>query len=85
MESDPTDGLLTIIGVFTPFFALETTLPERSRQSFCALAKLIGRRLSTCGIMVIVEFREEGCLVGAAHRHMIGVSALFILLPASMR
>ncbi|KAJ7787245.1 hypothetical protein B0H14DRAFT_2954567 [Mycena olivaceomarginata] len=74
------DELFTIIGVFTLFFALETTLSERSRQSFCALAKLIGwhvARLSTCGITVIVEFREEGCLVGAAHCRMIGVSVLF--------
>ncbi|KAJ7721576.1 hypothetical protein B0H14DRAFT_3007586 [Mycena olivaceomarginata] len=33
MESDPTDELLTIIGVFTLFFALDTTLPKRSRQA----------------------------------------------------
>jgi hypothetical protein len=30
-----------IIGIFTHFFALETTLAER--QFFCALAKLVGR------------------------------------------
>ncbi|KAF8170548.1 hypothetical protein K438DRAFT_1854122 [Mycena galopus ATCC 62051] len=33
MESDPTDELLTIIGIFTLFFALETTLPERQRSA----------------------------------------------------
>ncbi|KAJ7154019.1 hexokinase [Mycena crocata] len=69
MESDPTDELLMIIGIFTHFFALETTLAER--QFFRALAKLIGRRaarLSACGIAAIVSkmgYLEEGCLVGA--------------------
>ncbi|KAK7018504.1 phosphotransferase [Favolaschia claudopus] len=69
MESDPTDELLMIIGIFTHFFAVETTLAER--QFFRALAKLIGRRaarLSACGIAAIVskmDYLEEGCLVGA--------------------
>ncbi|KAK7062861.1 hexokinase [Paramarasmius palmivorus] len=69
MESDPTDELLMIIGIFTHFFAVETTLAER--QFFRALAKLIGRRaarLSACGIAAIVSkmgYLEEGCSVGA--------------------
>jgi len=69
MESDPTDELLMIIGIFTHFFAIETTLAER--QFFRALAKLIGRRaarLSACGIAAIVKkmgYLEEGCSVGA--------------------
>ncbi|KAF5384407.1 hypothetical protein D9615_003448 [Tricholomella constricta] len=69
MESDPTDELLMIIGIFSHFFAVETTLAER--QFFRALAKLIGRRaarLSACGIAAIVSkmgYLEEGCAVGA--------------------
>ncbi|PPQ92010.1 hypothetical protein CVT25_004867 [Psilocybe cyanescens] len=69
MESDPTDELLMIIGIFTHFFAVETTLAER--QFFRALAKLIGRRaarLSACGIAAIVGkmgYLDEGCSVGA--------------------
>lgn len=69
LVSDPTDELLMIIGIFTHFFALETTLAER--QFFRALAKLIGRRaarLSSCGIAAIVKkmgYLEEGCSVGA--------------------
>ncbi|EMD36905.1 hypothetical protein CERSUDRAFT_114817 [Gelatoporia subvermispora B] len=69
MESDPTDELLMIIGIFSHFFALETTLAER--QFFRALAKLVGRRaarLSACGIAAIVSkmgYLEEGCMVGA--------------------
>ena len=67
--SDPTDELLMIIGIFTHFFALETTLAER--QFFRALAKLIGKRsarLSACGIAAIVNKKallDEGCSVGA--------------------
>jgi hexokinase len=67
--SDPTDELLMIIGIFSHFFAVETTLAER--QFFRALAKLIGRRaarLSACGIAAIVSkmgYLEEGCAVGA--------------------
>jgi len=69
LYSDPTDELLMIIGIFTHFFALETTLAER--QFFRALAKLIGKRsarLSACGIAAIVNKKgllEEGCSVGA--------------------
>jgi len=69
MESDPTEELLMIIGIFTHFFALETTLAER--QFFRALAKLVGRRaarLSACGIAAIVSkmnYLDEGCAVGA--------------------
>lgn len=69
MESDPTDELLMVIGIFSYFFAVETTLAER--QFFRALAKLVGRRaarLSACGIAAIVSkkgFLDEGCAVGA--------------------
>ncbi|CAK5283702.1 unnamed protein product [Mycena citricolor] len=75
MEMDPTDELLMVIGIFSHFFALETTLAER--QFFRALAKLIGRRaarLSACGIAAIVTkmgYLEgdlengEKCVVGA--------------------
>ncbi|KJA23961.1 hypothetical protein HYPSUDRAFT_39485 [Hypholoma sublateritium FD-334 SS-4] len=69
MESDPTDELLMIIGIFSHFFAVETTLAER--QFFRALAQLIGRRaarLSACGIAAIVSkkgYLDEGCSVGA--------------------
>lgn len=68
-SSDPTDELLMIIGIFTHFFAVVTTLAER--QFFRALAKLIGRRaarLSACGIAAIVGkmgYLDEGCSVGA--------------------
>lgn len=67
--SDPTDELLMIIGIFSHFFALETTLAER--QFFRALAKLIGRRaarLSACGIAAIVSrmgYLDDECSVGA--------------------
>jgi len=69
MESDPTDELLTVIGVFNHFFGIETTLEER--QFFRKLAVLIGTRaarLSACGIAAIVSkkgYLEEGCAVGA--------------------
>jgi len=61
--------LLTIIGIFNHFYALETTLEER--RFFRALARLIGRRaarLAACGIAAIVRkkgYLEEGCEVGA--------------------
>ncbi|KAJ7809460.1 hypothetical protein B0H14DRAFT_2608051 [Mycena olivaceomarginata] len=42
--SDPTSELLTIIGIRTLFFVLETMLLER--QFFLTLAKLIGRRVA---------------------------------------
>lgn len=57
------------IGIFSHFFAVETTLAER--QFFRALAKLIGKRaarLSACGIASIVSKKgllDEGCMVGA--------------------
>ncbi|KAK6907039.1 hypothetical protein I203_101028 [Kwoniella mangroviensis CBS 8507] len=69
MESDITDELLTVIGVFTHFFGVETTLEER--QFFKKLAVLIGTRsarLSACGIAAIVSkkgYLDEGCGVGA--------------------
>jgi len=69
MESDPTDELLTVIGVFTHFFGLETT--DEERQFFKKLAALIGTRaarLSACGIAAIVSkkgYLENGCAVGA--------------------
>lgn len=68
-HSDVTDELLTVIGVFTHFFGIETTLEER--QFFKKLAVLIGTRsarLSACGIAAIVSkmgYLEEGCAVGA--------------------
>ncbi|KAI9447230.1 hypothetical protein F5148DRAFT_1371289 [Russula earlei] len=57
------------IGIFTHFFALETTLAER--QFFRALAKLVGRRAtrpSACGIAAIVSkmgYLDAGYSVGA--------------------
>ena len=78
--SDPTDELLMIIGIFTHFFAVETTLAER--QFFRALAKLIGKRaarLSACGIAAIVSkkgYLDEGCSVGA-DGSLYNVSATF--------
>ncbi|KAK8861266.1 hypothetical protein IAR55_002085 [Kwoniella newhampshirensis] len=69
MESDVTDELLTVIGVFTHFFGVETTIEER--QFFKKLAILIGTRaarLSACGIAAIASkkgYLEEGCAVGA--------------------
>ncbi len=58
-----------VIGIFSHFFALETTLAER--QFLRALARLIGRRAarySACGIAAIVSkmgYLDEGCSVGA--------------------
>jgi len=57
-----------IIGIFSHFFALETTLAER--QFLRAIARLIGRRaarLSACGIGAIVDkmgYLDQGCNVG---------------------
>lgn len=68
-NSDPTDELLTVIGIFTHFFGIETTAEER--QFFKKLAVLIGTRsarLSACGIAAIVSkkgYLDEGCAVGA--------------------
>lgn len=67
--SDTTDELLTIVGIFTYFYGLETTLAER--QFFRAIARLVGRRaarLAACGIAALatrMEFTEEGCAVAA--------------------
>jgi len=64
MESDPTDELLMVVGIFTHFFAVETTFAER--QFFKSLARLVGRRaarLSACGIAAIVGkggYLEDG-------------------------
>lgn len=59
-----------IIGIFTHFFALETTLAER--QFFRALAKLVGRRaarLSACGIAAIVsKMNYDGSAAHLRHR-----------------
>ncbi|WVQ77448.1 hypothetical protein IAR50_007134 [Cryptococcus sp. DSM 104548] len=69
MEADPTDELLTVVGVFTHFFGLDTTMEERT--FFKKLAVLIGTRaarLSACGIAAIVSkkgYLEQGCAVGA--------------------
>ncbi|ORY27663.1 putative hexokinase [Naematelia encephala] len=69
MESDVTDELLTVIGIFTHFFGVETTIEER--QFFKKLSVLIGTRaarLSACGIAAIVSkkgYLEKGCAVGA--------------------
>ncbi|KAK4054274.1 hexokinase [Microbotryomycetes sp. JL201] len=65
IESDTTDELLLVLGLFSHFFALNTTLEER--QFFRRLAQLIGTRaarLSACGIAAIVSkqgYLEEGC------------------------
>ena len=86
MESDPTDELLMIIGIFNYFFAVETTLAER--QFFRALAKLVGRRaahLSACGIAAIVSkmgYLEEGCAVGA-DGSLYNVSLAFVAVSTS--
>lgn len=56
IEADPTENLLTVIGLFSHFFQIETT--EEERQFFKKLAALIGTRaarLSACGIAAIVS------------------------------
>ncbi|KAK0531738.1 hexokinase [Tilletia horrida] len=64
MEADPTPEFLTVTGLFTHFFGLDTTMAER--QFFRDLAKLIGTRaarLSSCGIAAIVtkmKYLEDG-------------------------
>ncbi|PWZ03843.1 hypothetical protein BCV70DRAFT_153874 [Testicularia cyperi] len=69
IELDPTDELLTVTGLFTHFFGIDTTIEER--QFFRKLAKLIGTRsarLSSCGIAALVTkmgYLEKGCGVGA--------------------
>ncbi|SCV70073.1 BQ2448_1467 [Microbotryum intermedium] len=65
IESDSTDELLTVTGLFAHFYSLDTTIKER--QFFRRLAQLIGTRaarLSACGIAAIVSkqgYLEEGC------------------------
>ncbi len=65
IESDATDELLTVTGLFSHFFSLDTTIAER--QFFVRLAQLIAERsarLSACGIAAIVTkmgLVEEGC------------------------
>ena|SRR5260370_30102997 len=67
--SDPTDEMLTIVGIFTYFFNIETTLEQR--QFFRSLAVMIGTRaarLSACGIAALVSKignLDEGCSVAA--------------------
>ncbi|GAA5933728.1 hypothetical protein JCM1841_002810 [Sporobolomyces salmonicolor] len=63
IESDTTDELLTITGLFAHFFSLDTTIAER--QFMRRLAVLIGTRaarLSACGIAAIVS--KQGLLEG---------------------
>ena len=61
--------MLTIVGIFTYFFNIETTLEER--LFFKSLANLIGTRaarLSACGIAALISkigTLEEGCAVAA--------------------
>ncbi|CAH7666155.1 hexokinase [Phakopsora pachyrhizi] len=65
IESDPTEELLTVTGLFSHFFGLDTTISER--QFFRRLAQLIGTRsarLSACGIAAIVSkmgYLDSGC------------------------
>ena len=66
IEADITDDLLTVIGLFSHFFGIETTPEER--KFFVRLAQLIGTRaarLSACGIAAIVSkmgyLDEGGC------------------------
>lgn len=61
IETDPTDELLTVVGLFKYFFSLETDIEER--RFFKKLAQLIGTRsarLSACGIASIT--RKKGLL-----------------------
>lgn len=68
IETDPTDELLTVMGLFKYFFSLETELEER--LFFRRLAQLIGTRsarLSACGIAAIVKKKDlakSSCTVG---------------------
>lgn len=68
IETDPTDELLTVMGLFKYFFSLETQIEER--QFFRKLSCSIGTRsarLSACGISALVQkmgYLEKGCTVG---------------------
>lgn len=66
IEADTTDDLLTVIGLFSHFYSLETTIEER--QFFKRLAVAIGTRaarLSACGIAAVCSkmgyLDEGGC------------------------
>ncbi|KAK4701678.1 hexokinase, partial [Phenoliferia sp. Uapishka_3] len=67
IESDTTEELLTVTGLFAHFYSLTTTTSER--QFFKRLAQLIGTRaarLSACGIAAIVSKQnllDEGCSI----------------------
>lgn len=68
IETDPTDELLTAMGLFKYFFGLDTR--QNEREFFRELSKAIGTRaarLSACGISAIVQkmdYLEKGCTVG---------------------
>lgn len=68
IETDPTDELLTVMGLFKYFFGLETEIEER--KFFRKLSRSIGTRsarLSACGISAIVkkmDYTKDGCMVG---------------------
>ncbi|GAA5842107.1 hypothetical protein JCM5353_001112 [Sporobolomyces roseus] len=74
IESDPTDELLTVTGLFAHFFALDTTIAER--QFMRRLAVLIGTRaarLSACGIAAVVS--KQGLLDGPVDpKNTIGIA-----------
>ncbi|KAI3623365.1 HXK2 [Malassezia furfur] len=68
IETDPTDELLTVMGLFKFFFSLETEYNERKffRELSCAIGTR-SARLSACGIASIVQkmgYLENGCTVG---------------------
>ena len=68
IETDPTDELITVLGLFKYFFSLETEIEER--RFFRKLAHLIGERsarLSACGIAAIIKkmnYVGKDCVVG---------------------
>ena len=68
IETDTTEELLTVTGLFLHFYGLETNLEER--RFFRRLAELIGTRaarLSACGISALstkMGYLDEGCVVG---------------------
>lgn len=85
--SDSTDDLLTVIGLFSHFYSLETTLEER--KFFKRLAVAIGTRaarLSACGIAAVASkmgyLDEGGCGVatdGSLYNVSIVQLSLFML------
>ncbi|KAF8141048.1 hypothetical protein K438DRAFT_1878818, partial [Mycena galopus ATCC 62051] len=79
--SNPTDELLTSIGIFTLFFALETTLPERHRSGGTRPG---GARVGSWRSGAKMELLEEECLrwsydkyPGSAERVHDGLVAVF--------